>query len=69
MGSLEKKSVMWRNFTFLYMTDVEKSEIYPVFLQICCFVTKSLLSQLMHFCAEKHWAKIVYVEKQAKYQV
>ena len=27
--SVEKKSVMWRNFKFLYMTDVEKSEISP----------------------------------------
>ena len=26
---MEKKSVMWRNFKFLYMTDVEKSEISP----------------------------------------
>ena len=27
--SVEKKSVMWRNFKFLYMTDVEKSKILP----------------------------------------
>ena len=27
--SVEKKSVMWRNFKFLYMTDVEKSKIHP----------------------------------------
>ena len=27
--SVEKKSFMWRNFTFLYMTDVEKSKISP----------------------------------------
>ena len=27
--SVEKKFVMWRNFRFLYMTDVEKSEISP----------------------------------------
>ena len=27
--SVEKKSVMWRNFIFLYMTDVEKSKIHP----------------------------------------
>ena len=26
---VEKKSVMWRNFKFLYMTDVEKSKIHP----------------------------------------
>ena len=26
---VEKKSVMWRNFKFLYMTDVEKSKIPP----------------------------------------
>ena len=24
-----EKSVMWRNFRFLYMTDEEKSEMYP----------------------------------------
>ena len=24
-----EKSVMWRNFKFLYMTDVEKSKIHP----------------------------------------
>ena len=28
-ASVEKKSVMWRNFKFLYMTDVEKSKISP----------------------------------------
>ena len=27
--SVEKKSVMWRNFKFLYMIDVEKSKIHP----------------------------------------
>ena len=27
--SVEKKSVMWRNFKFLYMTNVEKSKIHP----------------------------------------
>ena len=27
--SVEKKSVMWRNFKLLYMTDVEKSKIHP----------------------------------------
>ena len=27
--SAEKKSVMWRNFKFLYMTDEEKSKISP----------------------------------------
>ena len=27
--SVEKKSVMWRNFKFLYMTDEEKSKISP----------------------------------------
>ena len=27
--SVEKKSVMWRNFKFLYRTDVEKSKISP----------------------------------------
>ena len=27
--SVEKKSVMWRNFKILYMTDVEKSKIHP----------------------------------------
>ena len=27
--SVEKKSVMWRNYKFLYMTNVEKSKIHP----------------------------------------
>ena len=27
--SVENKSVMWRNFRFLNMTDVEKSEVSP----------------------------------------
>ena len=27
--SVEKKSFMWRNFKFVYMTDVEKSKISP----------------------------------------
>ena len=27
--SVEKKSVMWRNFKFLYITDEEKSKISP----------------------------------------
>ena len=27
--SVEEKSVMWRNFKFLYRTDVEKSKISP----------------------------------------
>ena len=27
--SVEKKSVMWRNFKFLYMTDEEKSKMSP----------------------------------------
>ena len=27
--SVEKKSVMWRNFKFLYMKDEEKSKISP----------------------------------------
>ena len=30
--SVEKKSVMWRNFKFLYMTDVEKSKIHPMWI-------------------------------------
>ena len=29
MVSVEKKSVMWRNFKFLNMTDEEKSKISP----------------------------------------
>ena len=28
-GTTREKSVMWRNFTFLFMTDVEKSQISP----------------------------------------
>jgi len=27
--SVEKKLVMWRNFRFLHMTDVEKSKLSP----------------------------------------
>ena len=54
---LQRKSVMWSNFRFLYMTDVEKSDVCYLwrnvrFLQIChlrnlivrnllCFVAKS----------------------------
>ena len=28
-GACGEKSVMWRNFKFLYITDVEKSKIHP----------------------------------------
>ena len=46
--SVEKKSVMWRNFKFLYMTDEEKSEI--------SFIMCTIYGILLHFtlfCCKK----------------
>ena len=31
---VEKKSVMWRNFKFLYMTDAEKSQISRLWINL-----------------------------------
>ena len=54
-GVRGEKSVMWRNFKFLYMTDVEKSEI--------SFIMCTIYGILLHFtlfCCKKFCFFAIY---------
>ena len=72
----QKFCQIWRNFKILHMTDVKKSEIYPVFGCEICFVAIYAIFCLKCFvviyallCGKKLSRKLYRWRKNDKYEV
>ena len=76
MWRIQKFYQIWGNFKILHMTDVEKSEIYPVFGCEICFVAIDAIFCLNCFvaiyallCGKKLSCRLYRWRKNDKYEV